>query len=698
MDAASFLLFAITTGIITYVLICNRKKRQLQVAEKKPPVRNIESPPQVEDTLEVPQELPRQKRTTRRRLEPGKRGGRSRLPIQTSKAQLPQKRESQGIKPEIVCWQREQAWRLGMEIPEEHLEIACLEVFQEDSPLTQDDYQEKCWCLKKVSADVSVRWNGEERVISLGNGNYLLFKINNQDYGRRVKAPSTGSYLMVVPADWIRDEELSGPPPVEPEPVVIHGYLAHYFYLEKGDKNKIAFHIPGEETVVIEPKTSRFELIGNRLEDAREDIGPLFGEQPPQIRTTNNSGWSDVSTIVVGEEGGGKGKWRMAFPPDLGQTTQDLPTEVASRKGGWFFLRFYDQNDELIESLDFRFLNGLKAIKKQQPRPLPSEEGHTPVHVEFLHAPECTVKLVDQCTSIEIQREEGKTTVTIPPNPANDETRWHVEAEGGVRAELNVLVERVWWACGDEGKEPSIWTDKSIILSREDLKPTSHRALWFRFPRRRWAESICVGFREERARKYPVKANERTLSIPLCDFYDSQASNRAEATPLIIQFHPQDTLNIAAPCKLVVKVGCKQCNFSAQCVEKVLDHVASVHVDEFFAPLTYEAMQKLMPSSYPPIYKCAYCHFYVKSDDPNYPTSAICNHIQKDCKKVDRSKGKVKIRYNVITDIDEIKANVIHDLQRLYRCKGKVCQATVRDDKRSRHLIENHKKELYELR
>ncbi|HXG25002.1 MAG TPA: hypothetical protein VNJ09_10630, partial [Chthonomonadales bacterium] len=409
MGTAFFLLFAITTGVITYVLIYNRIKQQPQSIEKEPPVRDVESSSQVqvkdtqtevtwppveeypeptsheqdeeqlsdglllsldneedellscdEEILAVPQESPRSKRTKRQRLEPGKRGGRPRLPIQTSKAKSSNKRESLGIKPEIVCWQRERKWWLGVEvpIPDEHLEIACMEVVQEGAPLSQDNYQEGCWRLEKVIGDVFVQWNGEEQVISLRNGNYLLFKIYNQDYGRRVKAPSTGSYLMVVPSDWVRDEELSGPPPVEPEPVVIHGYQAHYFYLGKNDKRKIAFHVPGEKPVIIKPKTPRFELIGNRIEDAREDIGPLFGEQPPQIRTTNSSEWNDVSAIVVGEEGRGKNKWRTSFSPDHEQT-QDIPTEVASRKGGWYFLRFYDHNDELIESLDFRFLAGL---------------------------------------------------------------------------------------------------------------------------------------------------------------------------------------------------------------------------------------------------------------------------------------------------------------------------------------------------
>ena len=95
-----------------------------------------------------------------------------------------------------------------------------------------------------------------------------------------------------------------------------------------------------------------------RLEDAGENIGPLFSK-PPNILSVGSQAWREIKTIVVGEEGSGRGRWRTEFSPDSDRVDQDLPPEILDKRGGWYFLRFYDGNDDLAESLDFRFLSGL---------------------------------------------------------------------------------------------------------------------------------------------------------------------------------------------------------------------------------------------------------------------------------------------------------------------------------------------------
>lgn len=164
-----------------------------------------------------------------------------------------------------------------------------------------------------------------------------------------------------------------------PESVSLIGYRAHFFKLERGGNEKIAFRTPEGKSVVVESKTSRFELVGTCLNDATEGMGPLFGERPPQIRALDEETWKNIGTIVLGEEGSRRGRWRTQITPIPDVMEQDLPSEVAARKGGWYFLRFYDTNDELIESLDFRFLCALKEIRMPQPSPLPTQDGHSSI-------------------------------------------------------------------------------------------------------------------------------------------------------------------------------------------------------------------------------------------------------------------------------------------------------------------------------
>lgn len=458
--------------------------------------------------------------------EPIKRGGKPRVRAQDLQKQQTRRIPTRRSNLEIVCWKRERQWVVAVEVPEELLEKPGLTVLQNGSLLQQDESEETCWRLKQVYGEVIVRWNendsAREAKVGLGPDSYLLFKLSGQslDRGRLVKFPSTGSYLVIVPENWERDEALSGLPPAMPEPVYFARYHAHFFDLEKRDNEKIAFRLPNGRRLVIESKAPRFELAGRQLGDASETMGPLFGEAPPRIRALDPQAWQEVGTIVIGEEGRGRGRWRIAFSPDLGQAEQDLPLEVADRRGGWCFLRFYDNNDDLIESIDFRFLSVLKNIIVRQPPPLPTGDGHKAVRVEFLHEPSCTVEPKAGSENIQVERQNDKTILSIPPDLACDESRWIVSSEAGSKVEVTINIERIWWAIGEENRLPSDWQDRPAVLSREDFNATSSRALWLQLPRCRWVDKVFVGFERSRARPYDVRVTEKTVVIPLREYGD----------------------------------------------------------------------------------------------------------------------------------------------------------------------------------
>jgi len=471
----------------------------------------------------------RKAETERKRIEPAKKGGRPRGATQEREEQPAQEVQSR-LKPEIVCWKRERQWVPAVEVPEDLPGNFGLVVLQNALPLTQDESREDCWRLEQACGQVVVRWSEDEVAretqIPLGEEDYLLFKLSGlkQNQGRRVKSTSSGSYLVMVPNNWVRDDVSSGPPPAAPEPVSLARYKAHFFDLEKDGDGEIAFRTPGNKPFVIKSKASRLELVGSRLNDASQDMGPLFGTGPPKIRALDDEVWKDIGAIVVGEEGSGIGRrWRTQFTPVSEGMEQNLPSEVAGRKGGWYFLRFYDTNDDLVESLDFRFICVLKEIRILPATPLPSEHGHGPACVEFLHEPGCAVEPADSfLCSIQIERRDDKTILTISPDPACDETCWLVGPEDGPQVEVAILVERLWWAVGEEDKAPSKWEDQLLALSRDDFAATSKKALWLKFPRLRWVDRVLVGFEKPKARHYSVKVTEKTIAIPLRDFGDAQ--------------------------------------------------------------------------------------------------------------------------------------------------------------------------------
>ena len=460
------------------------------------------------------------------RSAPLERGGRPRASSKDLEKQAAEKTHQRRPGPELVCWKREREWIPGVEIPDELLGDSALEVQQNSLPLTQDESYEARWRLADVQGRVVVRWSEGHALLEARSSfeeKCLIFKLSaqTQNRGRHVRFPSCGTYLVIAPNDWERDDALSGTPQWAPEAVSLSGYRAHYYSLSRNSSGKIAFRTPLGECVVIESEAPRFELVGTQLDDASEDVAPFFGGSPPRIRASDERGWTGVGAIVVGEEGAGARRWRMQFYPSF-EVEQEMPPQLAARRGGWYFLRFYDPSDDLLESLDFRFLSAVKEIRILQRSPLPLESGHTPALVEIVCEPILSVQPGDEPASrIQVERENGRVLLRIPPDPACDETRWVMGIESGPQLEVAILVERLWWTVCNEDRLPSRWEDRLLAFSREDFSATSTTALWIKLPGRRWVDNIFGGFMQSRAKSYVVKVAEREVAIPFRDFSDS---------------------------------------------------------------------------------------------------------------------------------------------------------------------------------
>ena len=471
-----------------------------------------------------------------KRMPVGHGGGRPRGGLQGEESEQPKssQRKPRALKPEVVCWYEERKWFVGLETPEEFQEYFGLTVTQDGIPLTQDDKDR--WALIKADGKISVSWAKVEQPIEidLNNKPYLLFRLAGQSIrrGRLIRYATVGWFLVIVPDRWQRDEEVSGIASIFPEPVFIAGYQAHYFSLSREDNRKIAFSIPQGESVSVSTRASRFELVGTRLIDASDDIGPLFGEGPPRIRTLELNGWSSIKTIVIGQEGPGRNRWRTDFSPNPDQTEQDLPDELFKRAGGWYFIRVYDsENGPPAESMDFRFMNALKNISIAHHLALPEFAGHIPVQIEFVHDAGCVVNLKEGFEDVlRVQRTMEQTIVTIPADPVWDKTRWSVNLGNRV-VEADIIVERLWWAIGDEivANVQPYWTDKPLMVLHNVFTATSKSFLWLRLPKPKWVDEVRLGFNERRASSFPVKVGERKVGIRLGNLEGAQElENRTE--------------------------------------------------------------------------------------------------------------------------------------------------------------------------
>jgi len=476
----------------------------------------------------------------RKRREPVHRGGRPRG-IRKTERETPKTKRPQ-VRPEVVCWKKDRIWIVGIDVSEE---LEGLVLTQNDKPLKQDETNELRWPLDDARRVVRAAWSEGEMNIPLTQPgrNCLLFKMRKNwgQPGRLVKFTTSGFYLVVVPEEWGYDEEVSGPPPVTPESVHLDGYKAHFLYLRPDGHGDIWFATPSGQRVRVESGSPRFRFVGREIGDASDTMGPLFGEEPPRLQAENAQAWSGIGTIVVGEEGPGKNRLGTEFGPVVRVREQELPESLARRRGGWYFVRIYDKNDDLFESMDFRFMSGLKDIIIEKHGYLPGPEGHSSVAIHFHHEPGCKVELMnlDGRQEVTIETEKEETIATVPPVPTYDESSWIVRHDSA-EVQVTILAERVWWGLGTTEALPTDWQDRPVTLSREDFVATSERAIWVRFPHSRWVKRVEVGFSPDKRRPFAVEVDRRELAIALREFCDArEIEDRGNVCELMMHLQPE---------------------------------------------------------------------------------------------------------------------------------------------------------------
>jgi hypothetical protein len=363
---------------------------------------------------------------------------------------------------------------------------------------------------------------------------YRIFRIVgvHGDRGRAVRQGTTGHFLVIVPESWQWDEELTGSCSGAPEFVSPGTCRAYHVELPLEAGRTLAFTTPEGDCVRVPCAGQRFELVGARVDDVSEDAGPLFVCEPPRLQCSRGPGeGAAAATVVVGEEGpaDGRRRWRT-----YGEQFDDLRPAIAKRRAGWFFVRLYNSSDELIESLDFRFVADLEAIEVQAASATPGPDGHSVARIHFRYGhDECSVRC---CSAhpLAIESVPYGSIAIVPPEAQFDTTRWLIGPIGGRAIEVAVLIERLWWArtTGDAAPDHRGWADYPLELSREDFKATSPAAIVLRLPRAGWADEARIGFEAGRGRPIHINVSAQECIIPLRELGESREIEEQDAACL----------------------------------------------------------------------------------------------------------------------------------------------------------------------
>jgi len=205
-------------------------------------------------------------------------------------------------------------------------------------------------------------------------------------------------------------------------------------------------------------------------------------------------------------------------------TFADLRQWIEENEPGWFFVRLYDRDANLIDSLDFRYAKALHAVDLDAHSPLPGADGHVEVLSRFRLDPgPCTVRETGSPRSVVLKagHDDGQCCVAIPVN--RGKVALEVRCARSERfAPIHLAIPRVWWSVtNDAGNVPiDRWWDRPLTFAGEQFRATAPDCLALRLPWAGWAERVSIGWRGRSRRDRIVLRAEDVVKLPLRDLGD----------------------------------------------------------------------------------------------------------------------------------------------------------------------------------
>lgn len=437
----------------------------------------------------------------RNTVPPEKRGGRPRVaePAANPPSEMSDGagRESDSAAlPELVCWRTGMRWQVGIEVGATDSQNPW-RLIEHGQPQTPDAMNR--WCLHSPLAGAELRHHATQETHCFAAERYRIFWLTGPSYdqGRRQNRIGQGHFLVVTPLDWTLQDRFAALQTQQPEAVFGGKYRAHLLDTTDGVPAELVFDTP-TGSMPIPATAPAFELRGKRLHINTSSFAtPVFTEEPPELCALGSSTYCKV---VVGDEGKPHYEKRRHHASEF----EALRPWIARLRVGWFYVRLYDDHDELIESHDFIFVADLREIQVLSHRVLPHVTGHEPVEVTFAHTSQLQIIHIPggDNRSLTIAHSGTRSVVSIPADLAYEETQWLLRDNRYWRyVQVPLYLGRLWWCVTDEQAQPADmhWQDKPLQLHVDDFRATSMRVLRLRVPRGIRADDLRMGLDLERS-------------------------------------------------------------------------------------------------------------------------------------------------------------------------------------------------------
>ena len=416
------------------------------------------------------------------------------------------RQQSPSSRPELVCRRipASACWEVILTAGEEaQLAAALLEGVPLDFTDGQCRIPSLGGCLTISSQD------GQEHVVPLFEGEPLIFKLrkNWAGEGRRTSGITSGHFIVIAPKTWQR----TGHAPVEADGCADPEFRAHYFHRDASaaDGGVDGFREWNDSSA------TGIELTGRRIFDDSDD-GELFVGDPPDLKPSPNLAWARV-----GEET--ENGWGKNFLPQR----QSLPEILDGRKGR-FFLRVYDSEVSMLDSLAFRHLPNLRQIHVNGAEYAPDKvlvpgpTGYPPTAVRLVDADGSTLSPVLPTGARQKVLPSG--AIEVPPHP--DADRMTCSLESDARG-VNIVIDlpRIWWRLEDGRADSGPWRDTPLVMTREEFRKHAHSDATISLLSKRQV-SVRVGFGDELDQPYRRTIENDRIVVPLVHFVDHAQIDR----------------------------------------------------------------------------------------------------------------------------------------------------------------------------
>ena len=422
---------------------------------------------------------------------------------------MPQNRsenQSFGPRPELICRENysSQIWEIFLPIDEEH---PIKRIYLEDGHQTQelDITDQGEYHVPSLRGCLVVTYEeGKEHSIPLFKNEPLIFQLpkNWKGKGRKVsRVPS--KYFIAIAPDTEEWKRVNDEPPVEQGNCTDPGFQVHFFNAtvpsEKPDGLGKWRAIPSSAPII--------KLQGQQVFDDSEE-GDLFVDDFPALTLEMSR---EITWVRVGEEA--RYGWKGAnFKPN----DKSISEILGGKKGkGRFFVRVYDEDVQLIDSLDFRYLHNLIQIRvnneeyTEETVIAPTLSGYPLTEIRFVGIDGKTI--IPRLSNNSICKVMKSGIIEIPPNTKVDRVDCVIDSTGG---EVNIALDmQVWWRMEFDNAEPGEWHDKPIVMTQREFQQYAREKVRICLSSERFAP-VRVGFGENPKREY------RKPEISLDDFAD----------------------------------------------------------------------------------------------------------------------------------------------------------------------------------